>query len=51
MQCPQQDGDVECGFYVMRFMKDLITDTSILTKQNVRLVLVSSVIFTYYLFY
>ncbi|CAL5409329.1 unnamed protein product [Camellia sinensis] len=30
----QQPTNVECGFYVMRYMKDLIGDQSILRKQN-----------------
>ncbi|XP_028125145.1 uncharacterized protein LOC114322076 [Camellia sinensis] len=36
MSSPQQPTNVECGFYVMRYMKDLIRDQSILRKQNVR---------------
>ncbi|XP_028066456.1 uncharacterized protein LOC114269344 isoform X2 [Camellia sinensis] len=34
VQSPQQPTNVECGFYVMRYMKDLIRDQSILRKQN-----------------
>ncbi|CAL5321672.1 unnamed protein product [Camellia sinensis] len=34
VQSPQQPTNVECGFYVMRYMKDLIGDQSILRKQN-----------------
>ncbi|XP_028119277.1 uncharacterized protein LOC114316793 [Camellia sinensis] len=39
VQSPQQPTNVECGFYVMRYMKDLIKDQSIylcdeLTKQK-----------------
>lgn len=32
MYFPQQPTNVECGFYVMRCMKDLIRDQSILKK-------------------
>ncbi|XP_028085396.1 uncharacterized protein LOC114286429 [Camellia sinensis] len=34
VECPQQLTSVECGFYVMRYMKDLIRDQSILSKTN-----------------
>ncbi|CAL5422705.1 unnamed protein product [Camellia sinensis] len=34
VQSLQQPTNVECGFYVMRYMKDLIGDQSILRKQN-----------------
>ncbi|KAH7837999.1 hypothetical protein Vadar_020766 [Vaccinium darrowii] len=36
VKCLRQPTNVECGFYVMRFMKDLIADESILSKKNVR---------------
>ncbi|XP_028080893.1 uncharacterized protein LOC114282418 [Camellia sinensis] len=36
VQSPQQPTNVEYGFHVMRYMKDLIRDQSILRKQNVR---------------
>ncbi|KAL0557071.1 hypothetical protein IC582_005589 [Cucumis melo] len=28
LQCPKQSGVVECGYYVMRFMRDIIMSTS-----------------------
>ncbi|KAF7116036.1 hypothetical protein RHSIM_RhsimUnG0040200 [Rhododendron simsii] len=34
VQCPKQLKDVECGFYVMMFMRDLIRDQGILSKNN-----------------
>ncbi|KAH7849778.1 hypothetical protein Vadar_022857 [Vaccinium darrowii] len=34
VKCPRQPTNVECGFYVMRYMKDLIADESILSKKN-----------------
>ncbi|KAF7154216.1 hypothetical protein RHSIM_Rhsim01G0018800 [Rhododendron simsii] len=34
VQCPKQLRDVECGFYVMMFMRDLIRDQGILSKNN-----------------
>ncbi|KAL9447767.1 hypothetical protein AB3S75_015275 [Citrus x aurantiifolia] len=35
VKVPMQIGNVECGYYVMRFMKEIITDQSILcTKFN-----------------
>ncbi|KAI8010615.1 26S proteasome non-ATPase regulatory subunit 10 [Camellia lanceoleosa] len=33
-ESPQQPTNVECGFYVMRYVKDLIGDQSNLRKQN-----------------
>ncbi|KAF5943770.1 hypothetical protein HYC85_017847 [Camellia sinensis] len=35
VQSPQQPTNVECGFYVMRYIEDLIRDQSILRKQNI----------------
>ncbi|KAM2940088.1 hypothetical protein COP2_029488 [Malus domestica] len=34
MQCPLQEGTVECGYYVMKYMKEIIDDPncSIITK-------------------
>lgn len=34
VECPKQPNAVECGFYVMRYMKDVINDPSILRKGN-----------------
>lgn len=34
VQCPKQPTSVECGFYVMMFMRDLMKDKSILSKNN-----------------
>lgn len=34
VQCPKQLTYVECGFYVMMFMRDLIKDQGILSKNN-----------------
>ncbi|KAF7143006.1 hypothetical protein RHSIM_Rhsim05G0213000 [Rhododendron simsii] len=34
LQCPKQPTNVECGFYVMKYMKDLIRDERILSKGN-----------------
>ncbi|KAA0042507.1 uncharacterized protein E6C27_scaffold5359G00010 [Cucumis melo var. makuwa] len=28
VKCPKQSGVVECGYYVMRFMRDIIMSTS-----------------------
>ncbi|KAK4836657.1 hypothetical protein QYF36_025814 [Acer negundo] len=32
VQVPMQSVDVECGYYVLRFMKDIIADRSVLTE-------------------
>ncbi|KAK3195521.1 hypothetical protein Dsin_026831 [Dipteronia sinensis] len=32
VQVPMQSTNVECGYYVLRFMKDIITDSSVLTE-------------------
>ncbi|XP_061989460.1 uncharacterized protein LOC133708026 isoform X2 [Rosa rugosa] len=34
IQCPTQAGKVECGYYVMRFMKAIIEDPTILTRSK-----------------
>ncbi|KAF7113061.1 hypothetical protein RHSIM_RhsimUnG0164900 [Rhododendron simsii] len=34
VKCPKQPAEVECGFYVMRFMKDVIRDPSILNNRD-----------------
>ncbi|RVW62979.1 hypothetical protein CK203_062382 [Vitis vinifera] len=31
--CPRQLGSVECGYYVMRYMKDIIVDPSLLSTK------------------
>ncbi|KAF7142347.1 hypothetical protein RHSIM_Rhsim05G0020800 [Rhododendron simsii] len=33
-ECPKQPTNVECGFYVMKYMKDLIRDERILSRGN-----------------
>ncbi|KAL6334208.1 hypothetical protein AAG906_006801 [Vitis piasezkii] len=33
--CPIQPGSVECGYYVMRYMRDIIADQGCLTSKNV----------------
>ncbi|KAK2665302.1 hypothetical protein Ddye_003876 [Dipteronia dyeriana] len=32
VQVPMQSGNFECGYYVLRFMKDIIADRSVLTE-------------------
>ncbi|KAK4851631.1 hypothetical protein QYF36_016976 [Acer negundo] len=32
IQVPRQPGSVDCGYYVLRFMKDIIADPSLLTR-------------------
>ncbi|KAH7854747.1 hypothetical protein Vadar_017367 [Vaccinium darrowii] len=34
IKCPKQPTSFKCGFYVMRYMKDVIRDPSILSKRN-----------------
>ncbi|KAF7143801.1 hypothetical protein RHSIM_Rhsim05G0145300 [Rhododendron simsii] len=34
VQCPKQQTDVECRFYIMMVMRDLIRDQGILSKNN-----------------
>lgn len=33
MQTPKQHGDVECGYYVLRYIKEIIENPSILTDK------------------
>lgn len=35
-QCPKQPGGVECGYYVMRYMKDIIEDTNLEFESTVK---------------
>ncbi|KAI8530571.1 hypothetical protein RHMOL_Rhmol11G0070000 [Rhododendron molle] len=35
VECPKQPTNVECGFYVMKYMNDLIRDEKILSRGNV----------------
>ncbi|KAI8530569.1 hypothetical protein RHMOL_Rhmol11G0070000 [Rhododendron molle] len=34
VECPKQPTNVECGFYVMKYMNDLIRDEKILSRGN-----------------
>ncbi|KAH7854999.1 hypothetical protein Vadar_020037 [Vaccinium darrowii] len=34
VECPKQPTNVECGFYVMKYMKDVIKEESILRSGN-----------------
>ncbi|KAI8527156.1 hypothetical protein RHMOL_Rhmol12G0054000 [Rhododendron molle] len=35
VECPEQPSTVECGFFVMRFMKDLVADPSMLCRRDI----------------
>ncbi|KAI8563740.1 hypothetical protein RHMOL_Rhmol03G0132300 [Rhododendron molle] len=34
VECLEQPSTVECGFFVMRFMKDLVADPSMLCRRD-----------------
>ncbi|KAF7152439.1 hypothetical protein RHSIM_Rhsim01G0080200 [Rhododendron simsii] len=35
VECPEQPSTVECGFFVMRFMKDMVADPSMLCRRDI----------------
>nr|CAN82614.1 hypothetical protein VITISV_036126 [Vitis vinifera] len=41
-QCPRQEGGFECGYFVMRFIKEIIFDPTIIASKDINVTLIAT---------